>query len=883
MRALLLLAAFIAFCTIGQAQSLYEQVQQSKQTGQPTSTYSPFAESQARINVDNFKDGQAVMPLTLLPETLQQIQSLSLPFLSLSIPSTTGKPLALELFEVVIFTPDVRIKELSSQGEREIKMSKGSYYRGVVKGDPKSLVAVSIVQGEVSGIIADSTGTRVLGRYKDSNASPNDYILYNDSNLTEKPDFACDAIALSNQINTSAEDPQNTCATGIGIYFETDLSMFNRFGSTAGVQNYVAALFNQVATMYTNESINILISGLNIWTTADPYQSATNTSTALSLFKNRWNGMSNNFPGQLAHLLSTRSLGGGIAYVDVLCGIKQFAYGVSGIYGSFQQYPTYSWDVMVITHELGHNFGSPHTQSCSWAGGAIDNCYTTEGGCPPGPAPTNGGTVMSYCHLTSNGINLANGFGPLPGSLIRSRYSAASSCRTNPSTAAPTALSTTQVTDTKATLNWTRPTNYFSTYTVQYRLSGSTGSWTEVNTAATSYTLNGLTQSTGYTWQVKTVCSGYSSQAVFTTSNPISPYCTPASNCSTGNGLNAFVLYGQQLSSNSGCSPNGYKFFDSAIVPKLVSGSSYPFSAELSSTSSPQYIKIWIDYNQDNVFAENEVAYSSTQAFTGSFTGTINVAQNINPLTTRMRIRTKYNTPNGTACEVYALGETEDYLVEIQGTAPYCEPTADCTDTDGLSAFIFNGQTLSNNSGCSPNGYSYFSNAPVAQLSPGSSYVFTGTILSSVFPEHVTIWIDYNKDNIFSENEMVFTTISSIAGSVTGSINVATNIPAGSTRMRVRVRYLQPITNPCETYTWGETEDYPVQINVLPIACESVASGSWASAATWTCGRVPLITDAVTIKPGHVITLNTLANAKSIVLQNSASLQYLAGGQLNLN
>ena len=83
--------------------------------------------------------------------------------------------------------------------------------------------------------------------------------------------------------------------------------------------------------------------------------------------------------------------------------------------------PTYSWNVEVITHELGHNFGSPHTQSCSWPGGALDNCYATEEGCPPGPAPTNGGTIMSYCHLTLTGINFANGFGIYPGNLIRSR------------------------------------------------------------------------------------------------------------------------------------------------------------------------------------------------------------------------------------------------------------------------------------------------------------------------------------------------------------------------------------------------------------------------------------------------------------------------------
>ncbi len=74
-----------------------------------------------------------------------------------------------------------------------------------------------------------------------------------------------------------------------------------------------------------------------------------------------------------------------------------------------------------MTHEIGHNIGSPHTQSCSWQGGALDNCYPVEGSCNPGPPPTNGGTIMSYCHLASYGINFNNRFGTQPGKLIRSK------------------------------------------------------------------------------------------------------------------------------------------------------------------------------------------------------------------------------------------------------------------------------------------------------------------------------------------------------------------------------------------------------------------------------------------------------------------------------
>src|SRR5690606_13904284 len=90
-----------------------------------------------------------------------------------------------------------------------------------------------------------------------------------------------------------------------------------------------------------------------------------------------------------------------IAYVDVLC-FANWDYGISGLDNNIT-FPAsgYIWDTDVTSHELGHNFSSPHTHSCDWAP-AIDSCYTAEGRCFSTPVPRSG-SIMSYCHLTQYG------------------------------------------------------------------------------------------------------------------------------------------------------------------------------------------------------------------------------------------------------------------------------------------------------------------------------------------------------------------------------------------------------------------------------------------------------------------------------------------------
>lgn len=128
------------------------------------------------------------------------------------------------------------------------------------------------------------------------------------------------------------------------------------------------------------------------------------------------------FNGDLSHLVSYQASGGIAAGFSGICaGNVDNSKCFSSIDGTYANVPTYSWSVMVCTHEMGHLIGSRHTHACVWNGNntAIDGCAgQTEGSCPLPGNPPGGGTIMSYCHITGVGINLNNGFGPQPQAVL---------------------------------------------------------------------------------------------------------------------------------------------------------------------------------------------------------------------------------------------------------------------------------------------------------------------------------------------------------------------------------------------------------------------------------------------------------------------------------
>ena len=165
-----------------------------------------------------------------------------------------------------------------------------------------------------------------------------------------------------------------------------------------------------------DDLVTLSASFVHIWETTDPYAAFSNNATGmLESFRTTWL----NTPTLAAverdfvHLLTRRTNTGtgGIAYVGVTCNAYSAAYGVgfSANLDGGTTYPVglYSWNLNVVAHELGHNFGSNHTHWCGWPGGPIDHCYTYEGSCGSGPPVPQVGTIMSYCHAIAGGsVNL---------------------------------------------------------------------------------------------------------------------------------------------------------------------------------------------------------------------------------------------------------------------------------------------------------------------------------------------------------------------------------------------------------------------------------------------------------------------------------------------
>ncbi len=205
--------------------------------------------------------------------------------------------------------------------------------------------------------------------------------------------------------------------------------------------------------------------------------------------------------------------------------------------------------------------------------------------------------------------------------------------------------------------------------------------------------------------------------------------------------------------------------------------------------------------------------------------------------------------------------------VETDGGAR--APLAYCTASGGCDEYIGNVSfgTINNSSGCSQ--YADYTSMST-DLEIGETYPITVSNPVPWSSDIVGVYIDWNQNELFTDDGELFTTTSSGGGATfTGNIIVPEDALPGPTRMRIRLQYGGTLSA-CGSSSFGEVEDYTVNVgmpgfitSVVPASGTIPQGGSQTVTITW---------DATGFDPGVsyfedlIVTSNDLANPSATIV-----------------
>ena len=383
--------------------------------------------------------------------------------------------LILERFRV--FGPSAEVLVHGPRGVERMAPPENLYFRGYLRGDPSSRAVVTVREnGGIRGVVLNGERTFMLSDERSDPRGGGPMAMRSLSaaelDQSSRP-FACSAELLQGGQSLRqllptpqalpkplplpgdpfADDGPFLAELGtsyaLTIAIETDYEFYQLFGNAGDATDYIADLMSYVSTFYEDEiDTTFELGEISLWSSSSDPWNESSTTCGLFEFGRYWNNTKGGVERGLTHFMSGKNNGGGVAWLDVLCeGSFNYnhrgscpgltpqtsnyggAYGYSGtLDGDFDiDNPSVLWDIVVVAHEIGHNFGSPHSHCYEGIGGngsAVDQCYTGEcgnSGCACGssslptscPGSAQGcGTIMSYCHLLSGGLsNIAMTFG----------------------------------------------------------------------------------------------------------------------------------------------------------------------------------------------------------------------------------------------------------------------------------------------------------------------------------------------------------------------------------------------------------------------------------------------------------------------------------------
>jgi len=244
-------------------------------------------------------------------------------------PLSRDKAVDLELERFWVTSPGAQFVVGTDQGDRPLSPPDVALFKGEVAGQPDSRVFLSVRPDGSNGFVYLNGEEFVISNLKGKRAGlpANSHLVF--SRADTKPfapqaAFDCEALTPPGQVEEVATELA-TVATVVtrqaNVAFDCDYEFRQMFANLAEATAYVIELAGAVSTIYEDDiAMRLNASFIRVWdTAADPYV-ATNTSGALEELRTHWNSTMTSVPRNTVHMLSGKNSGGGIAYVNQMCG-----------------------------------------------------------------------------------------------------------------------------------------------------------------------------------------------------------------------------------------------------------------------------------------------------------------------------------------------------------------------------------------------------------------------------------------------------------------------------------------------------------------------------------------------------------------------------------
>ena len=223
-----------------------------------------------------------------------------------------------------------------------------------------------------------------------------------------------------------------------------------------------------------------------------------------------------------------------------------------------------------------------------------------------------------------------------------------------------------------------------------------------------------------------------------------------------------------------------------------------PSDLVMTSISQTSISLAWTESTDENGISNYEVLNSGTVVSTDVATSaTIN---NLSANTT-YSFTVRAIDPSGNVSNESAV-----LAVTTLGDVSYCDASGSA-GPEHIANVLFEGI---NNSSVRDDYHDY--TAMSANVSQGNTYPITVIIGDYYNGDRATVWFDWNQDGIFNTAEEQFI-LTSNGAEASGTVIVPSNASLGNTRMRVRVNFYEAGAVPCDYQTYGEVEDYTINVS----------------------------------------------------------------------